>query len=87
MRVASTQASGRCRVSNKDVFQGWLKQRSIDDVEVFVPDMAGSARGKVIPADKLGKQKKELTSFKAPDSRCRRHRVGICRHPPSRATS
>ncbi|MEE3235937.1 MAG: glutamine synthetase family protein [Pseudomonadota bacterium] len=26
----------------------------MEDVEVFVPDMAGAARGKVLPADKLG---------------------------------
>lgn len=37
-----------------DVFQPWLKQRGIEDVEAFVPDMAGSARGKVVPADKFG---------------------------------
>jgi len=42
-------------VGEDDVFQSWLKEREIDDVEVFVPDMAGSARGKVLPADKLGK--------------------------------
>ena len=42
-------------MSEDDVFQAWLKEREIDDVEVFVPDMAGSARGKVLPADKLGK--------------------------------
>jgi len=42
-------------VSEDDVFQSWLKEREIDDVEVFVPDMAGSARGKILPADKLGK--------------------------------
>ena len=42
-------------MSDDDVFQSWLKEREIDDVEVFVPDMAGSARGKVLPADKLGK--------------------------------
>ena len=40
---------------NQDqVFQPWLKQRGIEDVEAFVPDMAGSARGKVVPADKFG---------------------------------
>ena len=33
----------------------WLKSRRIEDVEAFVPDMAGAARGKVIPADKFGK--------------------------------
>ncbi|HSG59432.1 MAG TPA: glutamine synthetase family protein [Woeseiaceae bacterium] len=37
-----------------DVFQPWLKERKIEDVEAFVPDMAGSARGKVVPADKFG---------------------------------
>jgi glutamine synthetase len=41
-------------VTKDDVFQPWLKQRSIEDVEAFVPDMAGSARGKVVPADKFG---------------------------------
>jgi glutamine synthetase len=42
-------------VSEDDVFQAWLKERAIEDVEMFVPDMAGSARGKVLPADKIGK--------------------------------
>lgn len=37
-----------------EVFQPWLKERKIEDVEAFVPDMAGSARGKVLPADKFG---------------------------------
>ena len=37
-----------------DVFQAWLEERNIDDVEAFVPDMAGSARGKVVPAEKFG---------------------------------
>jgi glutamine synthetase len=41
-------------VSRDDVFQPWLKERKIEDVEAFVPDMAGSARGKVVPADKFG---------------------------------
>jgi glutamine synthetase len=39
---------------NNDVFQSWLTERGIEDVEAFVPDMAGSARGKVVPADKFG---------------------------------
>lgn len=55
MRAVNTLSNGKCKVSKDDVFQSWLKERSIDDVEVFVPDMAGSARGKVIHADKLGK--------------------------------
>jgi len=41
-------------VSENDVFQPWLKERNIEDIEAFVPDMAGSARGKVVPADKFG---------------------------------
>ena len=41
-------------MSQDDVFRSWLNEREIEDVEAFVPDMAGSARGKVIPADKFG---------------------------------
>jgi len=41
-------------VTKDDVFQPWLKDRGIEDVEAFVPDMAGAARGKVLPADKFG---------------------------------
>ena len=54
MRAESTLASDRCSVSKDEVFQPWLKERGIEDVEAFVPDMAGSARGKVLPADKFG---------------------------------
>ena len=42
-------------MSKDEVFQPWLQERNIEDVEAFVPDMAGSARGKVLPADKFGK--------------------------------
>ena len=41
-------------MAKDDVFQTWLRKRKIEDVEAFVPDMAGSARGKVVPADKFG---------------------------------
>ena len=41
-------------MSKKDAIQKWLKERKIDDVEAFLPDMAGAARGKVLPADKFG---------------------------------
>jgi glutamine synthetase len=41
-------------VSQNDVYQSWLQERKIEDIEAFVPDMAGSARGKVLPADKFG---------------------------------
>ena len=49
------RGSDRCNVSNNnEVFQHWFKERGIEDVEAFVPDLAGSARGKVMPADKFG---------------------------------
>lgn len=41
-------------MSENDVFQAWFLERNIEDVEAFVPDMAGSARGKVMPAGKFG---------------------------------
>ena len=41
-------------MTTDDVFQPWLNERGIEDVEAFVPDMAGAARGKVVPAKKFG---------------------------------
>ncbi len=41
-------------MADDDVFQSWFEERGIEDVEAFVPDMAGAARGKVLPADKFG---------------------------------
>ena len=41
-------------MSDMDRIQKWLTDHKIDDVEAFVPDMAGAARGKVLPADKFG---------------------------------
>ncbi|HNP35321.1 MAG TPA: glutamine synthetase family protein [Woeseiaceae bacterium] len=41
-------------MSEDDVFRKWFEQRRIEDVEAFVPDMAGAARGKVLPAEKFG---------------------------------
>jgi glutamine synthetase len=41
-------------VSDQDEIQTWLKENSTEDVEAFVPDMAGAARGKVLPAAKFG---------------------------------
>ena len=46
--------TNRCNLSNNDVFQDWFAKHKIEDVEAFVPDMAGSARGKVMPAKKFG---------------------------------
>ena len=53
-RADHAQQNDRCNVTKEDVFQSWLQERKIEDVEAFVPDMAGSARGKVVPADKFG---------------------------------
>ena len=47
-------------MSKDQVFQPWLKEREIKDVEAFVPDMAGSARGKVVPAGKFGNSPMKL---------------------------
>ena len=54
MRAEHARYNDRCNVSKDEVFQPWLLERKIEDVEAFVPDMAGSARGKVVPADKFG---------------------------------
>jgi glutamine synthetase len=53
----------RCSVSDNDIFQAWFREHNIEDVEAFVPDMAGSARGKVMPANKFG-----LSHIKMPES-------------------
>ncbi len=54
MRAGHVCHNDRCNVSKDNVFQAWFQERNIEDVEAFVPDMAGSARGKVLPADKFG---------------------------------
>lgn len=41
-------------MSDDQDIKKWLRDRNIVDVEAFVPDMAGVARGKVLPADKFG---------------------------------
>jgi glutamine synthetase len=41
-------------VSDVDVFEAWFSENNTDDVEAIVPDMAGAARGKVVPAKKFG---------------------------------
>jgi glutamine synthetase len=41
-------------VSDENAFQAWFKDREVEDVELLVPDMAGAARGKLLPADKCG---------------------------------
>lgn len=51
LRRRHTESQGCC-VSDGTSFQAWLKERNIEDVEALVPDMAGAARGKVLPAEK-----------------------------------
>ena len=63
MRADSTQVSDRCDVSEDEVFQTWLTERQIEDVEAFVPDMAGAARGKVVPADKFGASQMKMHAW------------------------
>jgi glutamine synthetase len=36
-------------------FEDWLSERGIDEVECLVPDMSGTARGKILPAAKFAK--------------------------------
>ena len=38
-------------MSDEALIQSWLEEHKIEDVEAFVPDMAGVARGKLMPAD------------------------------------
>jgi len=47
-------------VSEKENAKKWLTENRIEDVEAFVPDMAGAARGKVIPADKFTEQNMKM---------------------------
>ena len=48
----SERPNDRCSVS-KEVFDSWFKEHGTEDVEALVPDMAGAARGKVVPAAKF----------------------------------
>ena len=39
-------------MEDKDI-RNWLIESSIQEVETIVPDMAGTARGKLIPVEKF----------------------------------
>ncbi len=41
-------------MNDRDLFQQWFREHGTEDVEAFVPDMAGAARGKLLPAQKFG---------------------------------
>ena len=40
-------------MKSDNVFEAWFSEHNTDDVEAIVPDMAGAARGKVVPATKF----------------------------------
>jgi len=60
MHAVSVQPNDRCNVSDRSEIKKWLDERAIEDVEAFVPDMAGVARGKLIPAAKFGSGEQKL---------------------------
>ena len=41
-------------MNDEEKIKTWLKDHDMEDVEAFVPDMAGVARGKMFPAGKFG---------------------------------
>ncbi len=47
-------------MSEREKTKKWLAEHRIEDIEAFVPDMAGAARGKVIPADKFTDQRMKM---------------------------
>jgi glutamine synthetase len=47
-------STARAIMSTKK-FEDWLAKRDIDEVECLVPDMSGTARGKILPAAKFAK--------------------------------
>ncbi len=60
MRAEHALRHDRGNVKKEEVFQHWLQERDIEDVEAFVPDMAGTARGKVVPADNFGSSQMKM---------------------------
>ena len=42
--------------ADADFIEQWLKERGISEVEGIVPDMAGVARGKFVPAKKFRRE-------------------------------
>ena len=47
-------------MTDLEIFAAWFKKHLTEDVEAFVPDMAGAARGKVIPAQKFGRNEMKM---------------------------
>ena len=40
-------------VADMEAAQTWLSERGIEDIECIVPDLAGVARGKMMPTQKF----------------------------------
>lgn len=62
MSLTSTEPKDAPRVGERNPERGvetlaeakvWLKERGIEDIECITPDLAGVARGKLMPADKF----------------------------------
>ncbi|TDI60153.1 MAG: glutamine synthetase, partial [Alphaproteobacteria bacterium] len=42
-------------VESMEAARAWCRARGVEDIECIVPDMAGVARGKLMPAEKFFK--------------------------------
>ncbi|MCP4381913.1 MAG: glutamine synthetase [Hyphomicrobiales bacterium] len=49
----SNPASSSATIPSLDAARAWLKERRIEDIECLVPDLAGVARGKMMPVEKF----------------------------------
>ena len=56
----------------------WFGQHDIKEIEVIVPDMAGVARGKMLPAEKFLEQ----STMRLPESVFIQTVTGECLHEP-----
>ena len=52
-KPASPSLANRRGVTSFEEAQVWLEERGIEDIECIVPDMAGVARGKMMPVEKF----------------------------------
>ena len=51
--MSDTSTSGPAGVANAEEAGQWLRARGIEDIECLVPDIAGVARGKMMPTQKF----------------------------------
>ena len=54
-------------MQSEKAIEDWLKKHNITEVECLVPDMAGIARGKILPAEKFVKGMKQ-NGLRIPES-------------------